>query len=136
MNGQPDFQPLKEITQQEQAEVDREFREFWLPIIQERNATPILGMNLEAIKRELTDWSHCIHEVSKVYCRVTGNRMSKPNYIAEEVIFEYERELERAIDEATADAIAPMTDEIQDLKDKVRRLQKQLRTRRANKRKK
>lgn len=140
MNGHPDREPLNPLDQREQAGVDKVFMEFWLPIIKETNATPILGMNLEQIKRELSDWYHAMHEVAKVYCHITNNKMSKPNYIAEEVIFEYERTREKEIEEAIEDfreeQIEPLEQEILTLKDKVRRLQKQVRTRRANKRKK
>lgn len=132
MNGHPDREPLNPIDSRAQMNVDRVFMEFWLPIIKETNATPILGMNLEQIKRELYDWYNAMIEVSKVYCHITNNNMSKPNYMAEEVIFAYERHRDKMIEEETE----LLNNEISELKDKIRRLQKQLKTRQARKRKK
>ena len=39
---------------------------------------------------ELVDYYHVLREVPKVYCAITDNRMSKPNYAAADVISEYE----------------------------------------------
>jgi len=64
-------------------EVEKNFREFWKPIIFKNGK-----LNMAQLKRELFDYSSLIRSVSIVYDSVTGGRISKPNTSADAVISE------------------------------------------------
>lgn len=55
--------------------------EFWFPIVQ-----PNGEWDHDQIMKELHDYRVVLEEVPKVYCHITGNELSKPHYIASEVI--------------------------------------------------
>ena len=71
-------------------EVQREWEEFWAPIVEKEGE-----LDVEQVKKERYDWSKAMDEVGKVYCAITGNRLSKPTYPAEVVLGAYEEELEK-----------------------------------------
>lgn len=71
-----------ELTPEEQADVEREFNKFWKPLIINEDGS----VNLEHLKRELSDYSTVLGEVSQVYDHVTHGNISKPNTSAEDVI--------------------------------------------------
>lgn len=82
-----DQEPLSE-------EEIQEFYDFWGPIVcpyDGRPDTPARqrAWNHEQIMRELLDYHRMLDNVPKVYCEVTGGRMSKPHYRAEDVIREH-----------------------------------------------
>ena len=56
----------------------------WLDELKLRNpdGTP----NWQNIENEMHDFYHILQEVPKVYDHITGGKMSKPNYLAREVI--------------------------------------------------
>ena len=56
--------------------------------------------NHTGIVEEIKVYHQIFEEVSKVYCEVTGGRISKPNTYASEVISEYEQQVQRERDEA------------------------------------
>lgn len=62
-------------------EVVQVFDEFWASIV-----CPGGNWDLDQVKRELHDYHTCIVEVPKVYMEITGHLLSKPNYLASEVI--------------------------------------------------
>jgi len=58
---------MKEIMDYEKV-----YQEFWVDIV---------GLDLndhEQVKKELFDFSQLINNISKVYCHITGNQISKP----------------------------------------------------------
>lgn len=63
-------------------EVAKTFDEFWRGIVMKPDGT----WDIDQIKRELHDYHVALSEVPKVYCEITGNAMSKVNYLADEVI--------------------------------------------------
>lgn len=71
-----------ELTPEEQVDVEREFNKFWKSLIINKDGS----VNLEHLKRELSDYSTVLGEVSQVYDHVTHGNISKPNTSAEDVI--------------------------------------------------
>lgn len=71
-----------ELTPEEQADVEREFDKFWKSLIINKDGS----INLEHLKRELSDYSTVLGEVSQVYDHVTHGNISKPNTSAKDVI--------------------------------------------------
>lgn len=136
VKGHPDREPLKDMTAKEQAEITKDFEEFWLPIVKETGAT-VLDINLEQVKRELYDWHTTMDEVSKVYCEITGNQLSYPNYPAVSVLAVYHDNLEHDINEAVSEALDEATEtyegEIALLKKQLATLRRQLRCKRKKK---
>lgn len=65
---------------------NKDWNEFWKEIVCEKDG----ALNLEQVKKELSDYSMILEEVPKVYCAVTGDTLSKPNYKAETVIRVFE----------------------------------------------
>jgi len=58
------------------------WEEFWKEIC----VNPDGSLNLDAIQRELYDYSMIMREASMVYGYVTGGKVSKPNTCADVVI--------------------------------------------------
>jgi hypothetical protein len=58
------------------------WNEFWKDIVTNEDGT----INMEQLKLELSDFHFIMGEASKVYYGVTGGRMSKPTYFANDVI--------------------------------------------------
>jgi hypothetical protein len=71
-----------ELTESELQDIEEEFDTFWKHLIINEDGS----INLENLKRELTDYSTFIGEASKVYAHVTNGNISKPNTSAEDVI--------------------------------------------------
>jgi len=55
---------------------------FWEPIV----IKPDGSIDIEQVKKELHDFYVAMQEVPKVYCHITGNRLSKILYDADVVI--------------------------------------------------
>lgn len=53
--------------------------EFWKEIIFNSDGT----VNMEQVRKELADFSFILEQVPKVYCHVTSDMLSKPNYYAD-----------------------------------------------------
>jgi hypothetical protein len=66
----------------EKKSVEEIWESFWKPIV----TTPDGQINLDQLKKELADFSFVMDEVPKVYCHITGSRMSYITYYAEDVI--------------------------------------------------
>jgi hypothetical protein len=69
--------------------------EFWAPIVMKDGV-----LDVEQVKKELTDWYYVMGQVPKVYCAVTGDLLSKVMYDADTVITAFEDYLTRQIDDA------------------------------------
>jgi hypothetical protein len=63
--------------------VEKVWNDFWAPIV-----APNGVLDLEKVKRELSDFSMVMHEVAIVYDELTGGRISKINTHARHVIAE------------------------------------------------
>jgi hypothetical protein len=64
----------------------KKVKEFWLPLITNKQG----NISMRKVWNELHDYMICLEEVPKVYCEITGNRMSKPTYSATDVIAEHD----------------------------------------------
>jgi hypothetical protein len=62
---------------------EQKYEDHWKDIIE-----PNGKLDMDAIKRELSDFSMVMEQVSKVYDHVTGGRISKVNTMASAVIGE------------------------------------------------
>ena len=62
--------------------VKKDWEEFWKDIVCDEAGK----VNLEQVKKELSDFRFMIDQVPKVYSEVTGGRLSYPNYEAETVL--------------------------------------------------
>ena len=74
-----ELQPLKPDVQ---AEVDKEFNNLWKAIVLNEDGT----VNLEAVKRELYDYSCLMDNANKVYIHVTNGAIGKTNTLASAII--------------------------------------------------
>jgi hypothetical protein len=63
---------------------EKDYDEFWKDILEIEGV-----VDMEQVKRELADFHFMLEQVPKVYCEVTGSRISKPNTYAYEVIGEF-----------------------------------------------
>lgn len=73
---------------------------FWESIVMKDGV-----LDLEQVKRELTDWYFVMGEVGKVYDWVTGGLLSKVTYPAQTVIDAAEENLQRERDDAVTVAL-------------------------------
>ena len=64
---------------------EQTYERFWKEIIE-----PNGQIDMDALKRELSDYLMFMYEVSKVYCTLTGGKISKVNTDADTVINEIE----------------------------------------------
>lgn len=69
--------------------VEKVFNEFWSEIVCNPDGT----LNKEQVMKELYDFHFVLENVPKVYCHITGNKLSKPNYDAQVVIDAFEEHL-------------------------------------------
>lgn len=86
------------------AHIKKVWEEFWLPLFEREIEAPVRVVGgitndkivmvdarfAEQLKKELTDYHDMMEEASKVYCDVSGGRISKPNTMAVHVISEAE----------------------------------------------
>ncbi len=70
----------KTSTEQVSEEVQHVFETFWKDIIMNEDGT----VNLNQVKKELSDFSFMIDQVPRVYEELAG--LSKPNYYADTII--------------------------------------------------
>lgn len=103
-------------------EIEAVFNSFWKEIIIKDGK-----VDLDQVKRELFDYHAIMEEVPKVYCEITGNKLSYPNYTAEAVLGLYREELQKDIDEAVQEKEDEMNDEIVSLKIQLKNLRRKLR---------
>ncbi len=62
-------------------------------------------LDMDQLKKELTDWYYVMGEAPKVYCAVTGNQLSKVMYAADTVIMAFEDYMQRELDEMEEAAV-------------------------------
>ena len=62
--------------------VEKDWEEFWKDIVCDENG----NVDLEQVKKELSDFRFMIDEVPKVYCEITEGLLSYPTYDAETVL--------------------------------------------------
>ena len=80
---------------------EKTYDEFWKEII-EKNGV----VDIEQVKKELHDYHFILGEVPKVYCHVTGSRVSKPNTFASDVISEADEYTNEMIEQHEKDLLA------------------------------
>lgn len=61
---------------------EQTFEDFWKDIVVNPDGT----LNIDQVKRELSDYKMVMDIASEVYCHVTGGIISKPNTLAKEII--------------------------------------------------
>lgn len=74
---------MRETTDKSAEEI---WQEEWKEICTDEQG----NIDLEQIKKELSDFSMMLEEVPKVYCHITDSTLSKPNYKAQAVIDVFE----------------------------------------------
>lgn len=79
-------------------EVEKVWEDFWKGLVCNEDGS----INVEQIKKELCDYHFMLEQIPKVYCRITNGMLSKPNYLAETVIKEFETCQENLIDKEMA----------------------------------
>jgi hypothetical protein len=85
---------------------EQTFESFWKRILVKKGE-----LDMDQVKRELHDFKVMMDNVSQVYCHITGNRMSKPNYDASVVISVYEEEVQKMIQESRAELMNELEEE-------------------------
>lgn len=70
---------------------EKTWEDFWKSLC----TNPDGSLNLDQIKRELHDFHTAMDNVGKVYCHITGNRISKINTLADAVIAEADEHYSR-----------------------------------------
>lgn len=78
-----------------------EVKEFWKSIVCNADGT----LNADHVWKELWDFYVVLHEVPKVYCHITGNRLSKPLYDADVVCEAADAHYESLYEDEKADAV-------------------------------
>lgn len=73
------------------------YDEFWKRIVEKPDGT----LNVDQVKRELSDYAAFMSEVSKAYDELTGGKLSKPNTAAHHVV----DAAKESNDEVTADLV-------------------------------
>lgn len=83
---------------------EKEWEDFWKEIV----CNPDGSINVEQVKKELSDFSFVIEQVPKVYCHITDSLLSKVMYTADTVIRvaddRYNKVLQEELKEAAEDA--------------------------------
>ena len=67
-------------------DVEKVWQEFWKDIVYDEQG----NLNVEQIKKELYDFYFVMQEVPKVYCEITGGRLSYVTYPAKTVLGVYQ----------------------------------------------
>lgn len=85
-------------TDRETGDYKETYEKFWKDIVEKDGK-----LNKDQIMRELHDYSFLMNQASEVYMEVTNGQLSKTNYFADSVIGEYQRCLEKAIEDVLED---------------------------------
>jgi len=83
-------------------DVEKDWDEFWKPLVTKEDGT----VDMEQVKKELSDYNMILEEVPKVYEHVTGGTLSKPNYPADVVITQADDHLNEVVEDEIKDIIA------------------------------
>lgn len=99
--------PAPAISLDGDEDYQREFRDFWAPILLKDGV-----LDVEQMKKELADFSLLIGNVSKVYDHVTGNAISKPltdpDVVCRVADDHFNEQLRESLAEEREDAPAPV----------------------------
>lgn len=82
-----------------QEDINAEWENFWKGIVCHPDGT----INIDQLKKELHDFSYVMAQVPKVYCHITGDKLSKIMYPAETVIAVADDHLKEIIDQELKD---------------------------------
>lgn len=97
--------PCEVIHEHSDKPVQEIWESFWKPIVSNEDGT----INIEQVKKELADFSFIMEQVPKVYCHITGDKMSKVMYRAKDVIRmaddHFNEQLREAVKEETESEI-------------------------------
>jgi hypothetical protein len=92
-------------------EVEQKYNEFWKEIVENPDGT----LNKDQIMKELADFSVLIHNLSTIYCYMTGNMVSKPMVDSSVIIQLCEEQLQeahnRGYQEALDNHVGPGSDD-------------------------
>lgn len=86
----------KEITDKEWED---DWNNIWLPLLYTDGQ-----LDLQKIKNEMHDLWFVYQQVGKVYCELTGDKLSKTNYYADVIIGLHNEEVQNSYDEGYSDA--------------------------------
>lgn len=86
------------VEQRDEA-VEWKWDTFWKGIVCHQDGT----INIDQVKKELHDFSYVMAQVPKVYCHITGDKLSKIMYPAETVIAVADDHLKEIIDQELKD---------------------------------
>ncbi len=96
----------------ERKSYSQDYEDFWKDIVEENGV-----LNLDQVKRELSDYHFLLEEVPKVYDAVSGGLISKPNTYAYEVLNEFnEKFADKGI---TSDDVTDMIKDQDNLEDLI-----------------
>lgn len=70
------------------------WREYWRPLLITDGV-----FDEQKINNEMHDLVFVLRQVSEVYEHITGGKLSKEMYFADTIIAEYEKQIEKAVDE-------------------------------------
>jgi hypothetical protein len=78
-----------------------DYETFWKEIIQNKDGS----LNIDQIKKELSDYSLLITNLSDLYCLATGDKVSYTTTLAQEVYYLFQEELEDAYNNGYSDGL-------------------------------
>lgn len=76
--------------------VEEEYNDFWKDIVE----NPDGSLNVEQVKKELSDYSFLLHGIPLIYGEVTGGMEGEPNTMPEAVIRRFNDHVTKLLDEA------------------------------------
>lgn len=84
---------------------EKEWSEFWRSLVTKEDGS----IDLEQIKKELSDYSFILEEVPKVYSHIAN--LSYPNYYAQDIISEADEKYRRLHGDMIRDDIGEIIDD-------------------------
>lgn len=90
--------------------VEKEYDDYWKGLVENEDGT----LNKEQIMKELYDYSTFMDTASKVYCHITGSKLSKVHYLPEVIISAAEEHQNDIISECIKEKMENLIDEIKD----------------------
>lgn len=97
----------------EKEQLIKESNEFWESVFSED-----YPFNKENAYKELSDFYFILEQVPKVYCAVTGDRLSKPMYPAKIVIEAYEEDLNKICNDRLKEEMQYILEDIEECENK------------------
>lgn len=90
---------------------NKDWEETWKDICTNKDGT----INLEQIKKELSDYKFMLDEVPKVYSYITGGTLSKPNYYTRGVIQEADNYFNQRVKDYKDEILEELDKEMKDV---------------------